>query len=124
MALTIANECRAAALNGVAALLNGGDFRLLTSGSSQLAKLGLASTAFAAASNASPSIASSGSITPDAAPVAGTIAKFELRTSGGAARISGSVGTSGADMNVSDTVIPAEATQVSCSGLTLSLTLA
>lgn len=123
MALTIANECGAAALDGMTALLNGGDFRLLTAADAELAVLALAATAFGAATVASPAVAASGTITADATPVAGTIGKFQLRTSGGVARISGSVGTSGTDLVVTDNVIPADATEVSCSGLTLSLSL-
>ena len=125
MALTWANECRAAALNGITALLNGGDFRLLTSADAQLAKLTLSPTAFGAATNASPSVAVSNTVTKDGAPVAGTIAKFQLRTSSAAVRISGSVGASGADLIVSDPVIPAQATEVTCTGgLSLSLQIA
>lgn len=123
MALTIANECRKGALDGITALLNSGFFQLLTSGDVELAKLTLNATAFAAASTASPSTAASNAITADTSVTAGTIAKFQLQTSGGSARISGSVGTSGADLNVTDNVIPGGATQVSSSGLTLSLQL-
>lgn len=124
MALTLANECRAAALNGITALLNGGDFRLLNSADAQLAKLTLASTAFGSASTASPSVATSGVVTKDAAPTAGTVAKFQLRTSGAQVRINGTVGTSGADLIVTDPVIPAQATEVTCTGgLTLTLQL-
>ena len=55
---------------------------------------------------------------------AGTITKYALRTSGAATRINGTVGTSGADLIVTDNVIPPGATQVSCSGgITLTLQL-
>ena len=124
MALTIANEFTKAALDGACATLNSGDFRLLTSGDAALATLTFGATAFAAASTASPSVAASNSITADSSPTDGTVAKFELRTSGGSNRIAGSVGTSGADLNVTDNVIPSDATEVSCTGgLTLSLTI-
>lgn len=121
---TIANEFTKAALDGGCATLNSGDFRLLTSGDAVLATLGLAATAFGAATTASPSVATSGSITADSSPTDGTAAKFELRTSGASNRITGSVGTTGTDLVVTDNVIPADATEVTCTGgLTLSLTI-
>lgn len=122
MAISVANECKAAALNGITALLNSGQFRLLNSSDAELANLAFGSTAFAAASTASPSVAGSNAITADSSVTAGTIAKFELRTSGGANRITGSVGVGSGDLQVSDTVIPGTATSVSCpGGLTISL---
>ena len=122
MAISVANECKAAALSGMAALLNSGQFRLLTSADAELANLTFASTAFGTPTTASPSVATSNTITADSGITAGTIAKFELRTSGGATRISGSVGVGTGDLQVSDTVIPGTATSVSCpGGLTLSL---
>lgn len=126
MALTIANECNKAALDAITALLNGGDFRLLTGGSSELATLPFQTSggAFGAATTAAPSVATSNTIGSDTSPVAGTIGQFQLRTAGGSNRISGTVGTSGADLNVTDNVIPAEATEVTCTGgLQLSLLL-
>ena len=122
MAISVANECKAAALTGMAALLNSGQFRLLTAADAELANLTFASPAFGTPTTASPSVATSNTITADSGITAGTIAKFELRTSGGATRISGSVGVGTGDLQVSDTVIPGTATSVSCpGGLTLSL---
>ncbi len=124
MALTIANEVRKAALDGITPLFNSGQFVLTTSGDVELATLTFSSTAFAAASTASPSVAASNAITADTTVTAGTIAKFLLKTSGAATRINGSVGTSGTDLVVTDNVIPSGATQVSCTGgLSLSLQL-
>ena len=121
MALTFANECRKAALDGITALLSGGSLLLTTSGDAELAVLPVASVG--AATTASPSVAVL-TMTTDTSVTAGTIAKFVLRTSGAATRINGSVGTSGADLNVTDNVIPGGATQVSCTGgISLSLTL-
>ena len=49
---------------------------------------------------------------------------FLMRTAGNATRINGSVGTSGADLVVTDNVIPSGATQVtSAGGISLSLTI-
>lgn len=124
MALTVANECRKAALDGITALLNNGDFRLLSSAPAELAALVFGATAFAAASTASPSVAASNSITADSTPTAGTIATFALRTSGGSNRIAGTVGVGSGDLQVTDNVIPGGATSVTCTGgLSLSLQL-
>ena len=46
MAISVANECKAAALAGMTALLNSGQFRLLTSADAELANLTFGSTAF------------------------------------------------------------------------------
>lgn len=125
MALTIATEVKQAALNGITPLLNSGTFQLTnTAGGAgaELAALVFGATAFAAASNASPSVAASNAITADTSVTAGTILGFNLRTSGAANRISGNVGVGSGDLQVTDNVIPGGATQVSCpGGLTLSL---
>jgi len=120
MALTIANECRKAALDGITGLLTGGDIRFNSAADAELAVLPLS---WAAASNASPS-AAVGTATTDTSVTAGTITKFLLRTSGAATRINGTVGTTGTDLVVTDNVVPSGATQVSCSGgITLTLQL-
>ena len=122
MAISVANECKKAALDGLCALLNSGQFRLLNAGAAELANLTFGSTAFAAASTASPSVAVSNAITADASVTAGTVVSFELKTSGGANRLTGTVGVGSGDLQVSDNVIPGSATSVSCpGGLTISL---
>ena len=122
MTISVANESKAAALAGLCALLNSGQFRLLTSADAELANLTFGATAFGTPTTASPSVATSNSITADSSVTAGTIAKFEFRTSGGANRITGSVGVGTGDLQVSDTVIPGSATSVSCpGGVTISL---
>jgi len=119
---SIANEFNAACLAGGCALLNSGQFRLLTSADAELANLTFSSTAFGTPTTASPSVATSNAITADASVTAGTITKFELRTSGGATRLSGSVGVGTGDIQIADNVIPGTATSVSCpGGLTISL---
>ena len=124
MALTIANEVRKAALDGIGVLLNAGQFRLLTAGDAELALLTFAATAFGAATVASPSVMLSGVITKDTTITPGTIAKFDLRNSGGVSRIAGSVGVGSGDLQVTDNVIPGTATEVTCTGgLTLTLQL-
>jgi hypothetical protein len=122
MTISVANEFKKACLDGGCALLNSGQFRFLTGASAELANLTFASTAFGAATTASPSVATSGTITADSSVTAGTIALFELRTSGGSNRITGSVGVGSGDLQVSDNVIPASATSVACpGGITISL---
>ena len=121
MALTIANECRKAALDGLTALLSGGSILFTTSADAELCILPVASVG--AATTASPSVAIL-TMTTDTSVTAGTIAKFVMRTSGVATRLNGSVGTSATDLVVTDNVIPGGATQVACSGgISLSLQL-
>lgn len=124
MALTVANECNKAALDGITALLAGGDFRLAAAADAELASLPLQTSggAFGAATTAAPSVATSNAIGSDASPTPGTIVAFQLRTSAASNRIAGTVGTSGADLIVTDNVIPGDATEVTCTGgLQLSL---
>lgn len=122
MAISVANEFKAACLAGGCALLNSGQFRLLTSADAELANLTFASTAFGAPTTASPSVATSNAITADSSITAGDIAKFELRTSGGANRLTGSVGVGTGDLQIASTTIPGTATSVSCpGGMTISL---
>lgn len=123
MALTIANEVRKAALDGITALLNSGQFRLLTAADAELAMPTFGATAFAAATTASPSVATANALTADTTITAGTIGKFDLRTSGGVSRIAGTVGVGTGDLQVSDNVIPGTATSVNLSSFQLSLQL-
>ncbi len=123
MALTIANEVRKAALDGITALLNSGLMQLNSSAPAELAKPVFNSTAFGAATTASPSVATANAFTADSGITAGTIATFQMQTSGGSARISGTVGVGSGDLQVSDNVIPGTATSVTLSALTLSLQL-
>lgn len=118
---TWANEMKKAALDAALALLNGGQFRLLTAASGELANLTFGSPAFAGATTASPSVATSNAIASDTSVTAGDIALFELRTSAPATRISGSVGVGTGDIQVSSVTIPPTATSVSCSSLQISL---
>jgi hypothetical protein len=68
---SIANEFKAACLAGGCALLNSGQFRLLTAADAELANLTFSSTAFGTPTTASPSVATSNAITADAS--AGTV---------------------------------------------------
>ena len=121
---TIANECKKAALDAITGLLNSGSFRVLTSADAELAAPVFNSTAFGAATTASPSVATANSLTADTSITAGTFTKFEMRTSSAAVRISGSVGVGTGDIQVADNVIPGTATSFNITGLTISLQLA
>ena len=123
MALTIANECRKAALDGITALLASGKFVLQSAGPVERATLTLPAS-WGAASTSSPSTATATGITADSSVTPGTITLFQLQTSGSAVRINGTVGVGSGDLQVTDNVIPVGATEVSCTGgLTLSLQL-
>jgi hypothetical protein len=116
MALTVANEVKKAALDGITALIT--KIRLDSAADAELAILPLS---WGAATTASPSVAV-GTATTDTSVTAGTITKFLMRTSGDANRITGTVGVGSGDLQVSDNVIPGGATQVSSSGgISLSL---
>ena len=125
MPLTISNEVKKAALDGITPLFNNGFFGLYSAADAELAKLTFGATAFAAASTASPSVAASNAITADNSVTGNqTITKFQLQTSGSALRINGTVGVGSGDLQVTDNFVPANATQVSCTGgLSLSLQL-
>lgn len=125
--MNVSNEVNKAALDGITALLAGGDFRLAAAADAELAVLPFQTSggAFGAATTATPAVATSTTMGTDSTPTAGTIIAFQLRTSGASNRISGTVGQSGADLNLSSNVIPADATDVSCpGGLSLSLSIA
>lgn len=123
MALTIAAEVKKAACDGITALFNSGQFRLLTGADAELAMPTFGATAFGAATTASPSVATANALTADATITAGTIGKFDLRTSGAASRIAGTVGVGSGDLQVTDNVIPGTATSVNVTSFTLSLQL-
>lgn len=87
------------------------------SGNTVLAELALSST-FAA--GASSGVLTASTITADSsADATGTATFFSLLTSGGTRKVDGSVGTSGADLNLNTTSIVLGA-QVSVSSLTIT----
>lgn len=95
-------------------VLNSGTLVLQTSGGTAVATLGLNATAFAAASSGQ---AVANAISDDTNAAGGTIAKGVLKTSGAADRVLFSVGTSGADINMTSVAINA-GDRVACSALT------
>jgi hypothetical protein len=117
---TFSNECRKAALDGILALLSGGSLRLDTSADAEIAVLPI--SAVGAGTTASPSVAvlsltADTSITNDVA-----IAKFILRTSGGATRINGTVSATSGDLVITDVDVPDTATEIGMpGGLSVSL---
>jgi type IV secretory pathway TrbL component len=123
MALTYDNTLRKAALDGIVALFNSGYFKLMTSGDAELAKPTFGATAFGAATEAAPSVATANALTKDESVTSGTIEKFSMQSSGSSDLLQGTVSTSSGDFVVTDNVIPETAVSVNVTGLTLSLTL-
>ncbi len=120
------------ALDGLLAVINGGtgeasgDFSLFTAADALLATLPFSATAFAGATDVAGTIkAAANNITASATPTAGTIAKGQFRNKANAAVISFAISMSGGggDMIITNTVIPGDATAVTCSGLEVSLAL-
>jgi hypothetical protein len=115
----ISTAARNAMLDALTALLNGGGFLDMYDGSQpagpgtavtsqvKLAHLPLSSTAFAAASGGS---ATANAITSAAAIATGTAAWFRATNSGGTAIIDGTLGTSGANININSTSLVSGAT--------------
>ena len=97
MAITHSTAARHAAGNEVTALLNGGTLVFLTAGDAVVATLGFSATAFGAPVNGA---YEANAITADNDTAAGTITKFEARSSVGAMVFTGTVATSGADINL------------------------
>lgn len=107
MAVTHTTAVRNGIADYVTALLDAnGVGRLVfqTSGSSTVASLPLSATAFGVASGGT---CSAGAISDDTNAVGGTMTKAELRDGAGTAVILCSVGTSGADINMSGVVVGA-----------------
>jgi hypothetical protein len=123
MAWNINNSVRVAALSGICALFNGGSARLLTSADAELAAPTFGNPAFGTPTSASPSVATANALTADTSITVGTVEKIAFRDSATNVLINGTVGTSGADFNVTDNVIPSGATSVNITGLTFTLAL-
>jgi hypothetical protein len=123
MAYTVANELKAAGLTGICAVFNSGDVRLTNSGATQVGIATFGATAFGTPTTASPSVATANALTPGACTASATIANIDFRTSGGASRLSGTVGItgSGADYIISDPVIPSGMTTITIPSLQFTL---
>lgn len=122
MAITLQDNARNAAADAIAALHNSGTIELKTSGGTstagngEVATLTFGATAFGSAASG---VATANAITDDSSATGGTTTQFYSYTSVSAPILSGSVSTSGADINLTSTVIAATET-VSLSSLTLT----
>jgi H+/gluconate symporter-like permease len=133
MAISVRQDGNKAALDAVLDLIDAGsgdasgDFELLTGANASLAVLPFSTTAFAASTNGSgtSATATSNAITNSGKPTAGTIGNGRFRDKANSAVMSFSISASGGggDMIVTDPVIPANATAVSCSGVTVTLNI-
>jgi len=118
-----------AAVNAVAALLNSGTIKIYTGSQpaldgsltgTLLATLTFGSTAFGSSSASAGTVtATANAITSGTAAATGTAGYFALVTSGSAVVATGTVGTSGADLNLNSLSISSGAT-VSCSSFTIT----
>lgn len=119
-----------AAVNAVTTLLNSGTLKIYTGAQpalnaavsgTLLVTLTFSSTAFAAAVASGGNVtATANSITAGTAGNTGTAGYFALLSSGSAVVMTGSVGTSGADLNLNSTSISSGAS-VSCSSFVFSM---
>lgn len=107
MAVTLENNARNAACDAIAALHNSGTLEFQTSGNVEVATVTFASTAFGSAVNG---VATANAIGSDNSATGGTTTKFVTKTSGAAAILSGTVGTSGTDVIIDNTVVGAGVT--------------
>lgn len=118
---TLSTAARNAACNGIVDLCDAGagngNLVIRTSGDVAVATLPLSKPAFGAAATG---VATAATITADSSAAGGTAAKFTLEDSTGANVMTGTVGTSGAELNLSTTTIPAGVT-VSVSSFTVTV---
>jgi hypothetical protein len=133
MSLTIHDRLVRGALNGALAELNvgsadsTGDVRLLTAADAELAQLTFSNPAFAAASTPGAGVAeaATNAVAQDSTITSGTFTKVQWRDRDNVVLVAGSVGLSGsgADLIVTDNVIPPAASAVTCPGLTAAFIL-
>lgn len=98
MSLTHVNTVRNGLADYVVNQLDGGNLVIMTSGDAEVATLPLATPAFGAAASGT---ATANTITDDSSATGGTAALFKMETSANAEIFRGTVGTSGADLNMS-----------------------
>ena len=104
MAITLESIAQNAAADAVCALLDGGVIEFQTSGGVEVATATFGTPAFGAAVAG---VATANAIAPDTNATGGTTVKFVAKTSGGAAVFEGTVGTAGADINLTSIVVAA-----------------
>lgn len=118
MAVTHATATRNGLADYVVDQLDSGFVKFVTSGDVEVATCSFGATAFGAASSGT---ATANSITDDSSATGGTVAKFELQTSGPTSIVFGSVTATGGggDIEITSTAIAAAET-VSTTSLTYS----
>lgn len=118
---TLSTAARNAACDAIVDLCDAGagagKLVIRTSGDVEVATLTLSDPAFGAAATG---VATASAITSDASATGGTAAKFTLEDDSANAIITGTVGTSGAELNLSSTTIGAGAT-VAVSSFTVTV---
>lgn len=118
---TLETSARNAAANGVVDLIDAGagagTLQFETSGDVEVATLTFSDPAFGAAASG---VATASAITSDTSATGGTVAQASAYDSNSAKVIEFSVATSGADINISSTVVAATET-VACSSLTVTM---
>jgi hypothetical protein len=119
---TLSTSARNAAVDAITALINGGagdatgDLQFQTAGSVAVATLNFSATAFGAAATG---VATANAISSDTNAVGGTTTKASFRNRANVEILSCTVATSGAEINLSSTVIGAGDT-VSITSLTIT----
>lgn len=111
MAITLETNARNASAEAVGDLLNGGTIEFQTSVGVEVATVTFGNPAFG---SAAAGVITANAITEDANVTGGTITQFVAKTSASADVFSGTVGTSGEDINLTSTTL--------ASGETLELT--
>lgn len=106
MAISHSNGARSAMADVVTGLLNAGTIEFQDSGGTEVATCTFGNPAFGAAVNG---VSVANAIATDANATGGTVAQFELKASGGAVVIEGTVTTvgGGGDIELSSTVVGA-----------------
>jgi len=121
MAITLETATRNAACDAIVDLVDAGtgagNLVLRTSGDVEVATLAMSATAFGAAASGT---ATAATITDDSSATGGTTTKFTLEDGDATVILTGSVGTSGEDLNLSSTTIGSGDT-VSVSSLTVTV---
>lgn len=123
MAVTLTTAARNAACDAIVDLIDGGttdangDLVIRTSGDVEVATLAMSNPAFGAAATG---VATASAISDDTSATGGTAANFIFQDRDNTEILEGSVGTSGADLNLSSTSIGAGDT-VSVSSFTVTM---
>ena len=123
MAVTLTTAARDAACNAIVDLLDGGttdangDLVIMTSADAEVATLALSNPAFG---NSATGTATANAISDDTNATGGTAALFKMQDRDNTEIFRGTVGTSGADLNLSSTSIGAGDT-VSVSSFTVTV---